>query len=375
MFINYRRLFNLRLHHNYYLNGNPDGIELRPTSDTLKKLHGGNMLLKKIPNGVTVLYRAGGDGSTPVVPLEELKLRFAISVHDDAQFQTITELDESPSKKYTSTSVLLFRNDPAKHSEDKNQPEKLSHVLIDSVENSLFTFSIKPEDPPETLIFSIQNDRGDPVSPGKDTNGKPLPDQITLSQLEDGSFSQQVDLRGRKPGFYRLSVHETETDNNPLIIKKIFVDEELSGKKLMGILELTCGTSEGELYDEIQEYSLRFKRRESFWKYLIVNKYGKITSPDELEIEDKGADSSDHYTATSFSRIDPGPDETVNINGLETIRFRSADPIPFFEVPRPQVQLKKTDGIVFIQHLPNPSPSASPKLVEGQPESEIYVYI
>lgn len=375
MFINYRRLFNLRLHHSYYADGIPHGVQLMPTSESMEKLKGGNMLLKQLPNGITVLYRSGDDGVSPLVPLNELSLRFAITVQDSAMFQAITNLDESASKKFRSSNILFFRNNPLKHSNNPDDPEKLVHTLIDSVESSLFTYSFYPADPPEELFFSMKNDLGVVVSPGKDAEGNPLPEKIKLSKLDDGSFKQQVDLRGRRPGIFTISIYESESDEEPLHEKKVFVDEELSGKKLLGILELTCGTDEGELYDEIQEYSLRFIRKESFWKYLIVNKYEKVTGPENLEIEDKGADSSEYYTPTSFTKLEPESGENFKVNGLETIRFRSADPIPFFEIPRPSVRLKNADGIVFIEHLPNPSPTATPKMVEGHPESEIYVYI
>lgn len=375
MFIHYRRLFNLRLHHGYYADGIPHGVQLIPTSESMEKLNGANMLLKKLPNGVTVLYRAENDGVSPLVPLNELKLRFAITVQDSAMFQAITKLDESASKKFRSTNILMFRNNPDNHSNNSDDPEKLIHTLIDSVENSLFTYSFNPADPPDELIFSIENDKGVAVSPGKDAEGNPIPEKIKLSKLDDGSFKQQVDLRGRRPGIFTISIYESESDEDPLNEKRVFVDEELSGKKLLGILELTCGTDDGELYDEIQEYSLRFTRLESFWKYLIVNKYKKVTGPEGLEIEDKGADNSEHYTSTSFSRLEPETGESFNVNGLETIRFRSVDPIPFFEIPRPSVRLKNADGIVFIEHLPNPSPSATTKMIEGHPVSEIYVYI
>jgi hypothetical protein len=375
MFINYRRLFNLRLHHGYYADGIPRGVDLIPDSQTLKKLKGGNMLLKNIPGGITVLYRAEEDGVSPLVALSELKLRFAISISDSVMFQTVTNLDESDSKKFLSSNILLFRNNPVNHSGDSDEPEKLNHTLIDSVESPLFTFSLKPEDPPGELYFRLENDMGEAVSPGKDADGNPLPDTVEISKLDDGSFNQQVDLRGRAAGIYTISVLESETDEDPLYVKKVFVDEELSGKNLQGILELTCGTESGDLYTEIQEYSLSFVRRESFWKYLIVNKYDKINETEELEIEDKGADDSEFYSPTGFSRLENEPGESFMVNGYETIRFRSADPIPFFEIPRPSVRLRNAGGIVFIKHLPNPSPSATPKMVDGQPESEIYVYI
>lgn len=290
MFINYRRLLNLRIHHDYYSHGYPDGIGLVPTPASLRKLKGGQMLVKPLPAGITVLYRAGEDETTPLVRLDELKLRFAITVRNPALFQTITDLDESSSDRHNSSKCLLFQNKPENHSEDPEDPERLHHTLIDA------------KDPVITEI------------------GHP-------------------------------------------------------GGNLLGFLELACGTDDGELYEGIQEYSLDFRRRESYWKYLVVNKTSRIRNRDQLTIVDKSGEDSSFYNPVEFIRQEEPSNGAGRSPGHDIITFRSKDPIPFFEVPKPSVQLMESGGSVFIEHLPNPNPSATLKQAGQQLESEIYVYV
>ncbi len=291
MFINYRRLFNIRIRHDYYSDGYPDGIGLDSTPASLKKLKGGQMLVKPLPAGITVLYRAGEDETMPLVRLDELKLRFAITVRNPALFQTITDLDESPSVRYSSSKRLLFQNKPENHSEDPEDPERLRHTLIDA------------DDP---------------------------------AIAESG-----------RPG----------------------------GNLLVGFLELTCGTDGGELYEGIQEYSLDFRRRESFWKYLVVNKTSRIRNRDQLTIVDKSGEDSSLYDPVEFIRQEEPSNGAGRSPGQDIITFRSKDPIPFFEVPKPSIQLMESGGSVYIEHLPNPNPSATLKQAGQQFESEIYVYV
>ncbi len=290
MFINYRRLLNLRVRHDYYSDGYPDGIGLVPTPASLRKLKGGQMLVKPLPAGITVLYRADEDETTPLVRLGELKLRFAVTISNPALFQTITDLDESPSDRHNSSKRLLFQNKPENHSEDPEDPEKLHHTLIDA------------EDPANA-------------------------------------------------------------------------ERSRPGGNLLGFLDLTCGTDDGELYEDIQEYSLDFRRQESYWKYLVVNKTSRIRNRDQLTIVDKSGEDSSLYDPVEFIRQEEPSNGAGRSPGQDIITFRSKDPIPFFEVPKPSVQLMESGGSVFIEHLPNPNPSAMLKQAGQQLESEIYVYV
>ena len=378
MYINYRRLFNLQFHHEYFTSGQPDGLQVIPTVKTLKKLSGGKMLFKKTKSGITILYRIKSYEETPLVPFHKLQLRFVITVEDPTRFQTITDLDESDtSKKYSSANILYFKNNHSANAGNVQDPERLNHKLIDSIQRSLFTFTFSADGSPEKLYFRIEDDSGSLVSPGKDVNGDPFPQQLTLFKLQNESFRQQIDLRGRRSGLYNINLLKDENDPDPYYKETVFVDDELSGRKLIGILELNYET-EVQLYKNIQEYSLYFRNREFYWKYLIVNKNDFMENRsgafhEAVFIEDNS--DSDPALNFIFIRQNFDPNDPLKVNGHDTVVFRSDGTIPFYEIPRASVQLKDDPENILIESLPNPSPSSITKVVGNDHEAEIYVYV
>lgn len=200
--------------------------------------------------------------------------------------------------------------------------------------------------------------------------------QLDLSPSKKYDSSKFL-LFKNNPSNHSDDPEDPEILNHTLIDSEeaAFFDEELPGKKVLGILELNCGTQEGELYDQVQEYLLQFRRKETYWKYLIVNKNKRIPDPEKLMIVDKDEEGSGPYTPITFVRQGDTTNDSVRVNGSDTIIFRSEEPIPFFEIPKSSFQLRERKGSVFIKHLPNPSPSGITKEVGNQFESEIYVYV
>lgn len=374
--INYNRLFNLRLAHTYYRNERGRGLRLQPTRDTLRMLRGGQMLFKTIPFGVTVLYRAVEDEVTPLVTLpDDLTLTFSLKAENKAEFLNITDLDETPARTYSASDVLYFKNDPdpASASTDPEHPEEISHQLLDGIKNSLFMYEFRLGSAPAEVLLRVRDAAGNPVSIGKTVDGNPLPATLTLSKKEDGSYDRQIDLRNKPAGRYTATIRNT-ADDTTLREELFYVHDELASQDILGIVDITYDSASKLLYDETEEYELQFSRKETVWKYFIVNKNKKVRfSTENLAINDLG---SPGYSAINFTREGPEPHPTVQINGLETVIFKSDDPIPFYEIPKTSIQLEKDPGdIVLIDNLPNPSHRGVVKNQGGTLESEIYVFI
>jgi hypothetical protein len=372
--INYTRLFNLRMTHTYFSDLQASGLKLRPTRSTTRLLKGANMLFKTIPNGVVILYRAGSDEITPVINLPpDQTFTFVLIAENPAEFQNITKLDVAPDDKFLSTSILHFTNDPNNATGDAENPEELVHSLIDSKKNSLFSYLFNLETSPNDVLLRITGPDGATVSAGKNADGTPMSDPLSITKSDDNMYRQQVDLRQRPAGLYTFTVRNS-ADDSTLKEERFYVDDELASQNFLGLVDIVYSESPGHIYGETEEYTLSFSRKETVWTYYIVNKNGFVVFDDhDLAISDPG--SSD-YPAVTFTREGDEPHADIQVNGYETVLFKSNVPIPFKDLPKPNVQLVRNPGsAILVKNLPNPSHSGVVKEQNGQLESEVYVFI
>lgn len=373
--INYNRLFNLRSAHNYFENGKIRGMQFTPTRQTKRVLRGGQMLFKPLPTGFTVLYKAQADEVTPMVELSaDLTLTFTLAVENRAEFLNITNLDESPTVKYRSGNILYFTNNPGAASNNPDSPESISHMLIDGTKNSLFTYSFTLPGLPSQVRLIVSDMAGNPVSAGTEADGTPLPTELELTKNDDDTYTRQLDLRDNPPGLYTITILHITDDATQFREETFYVSDELASQNVLGIVDIVY---ESDLYADPEQYELQFPRKETIWKYFVVNKNRHVTfGTEDLFIDDLGLPSA-HYSSVNFTREGAEPHATVSINGLETVIFKSDTPIPFFEVPKSSVQLKKNPGnAVLVSNLPNPSHNGVVKEQSGGVlESEIFVFI
>jgi|GEM_PF-846679 len=381
MNINYRRLFNLVCSHSYYADPGKSGLSLRPTPETRKRLRDARMLFRPVSNGFTILYRAQGDEVTPVVAMamEELRLIFELKIEHPPTFFTVTELSRNASgsvgeatEKGRANGFIYFRNDPSEASADPEQPEVMQHEVIDRVSPSLFTSEFILADSPDEVLLHVYDRSGTRIASGYDPTGDPLPPKLVKDA--DGVYRRQVDLRGQESGKYTLVIRNKE-DSETLREEKLYVDDDLAARAVPGIVEIMYEAGSGRLFGEIEEYEVRFSRKETVWKYFIVNKYGKTTLSEEFLIEDGSPEEVEIYTAVNFGVHGDVPHASVRVNGMDTMIFRSEEPIPFYEIPKPAVSLKKSASKILVKNLPNPSHQAGVKESDDGPESEIYVFI
>lgn len=317
MNIIYNRLFNLSIGHDYFADGYAQSVQIVPTAETSRLLQNGKMLLKKLPHGVTVLYRATDDEITPMVQLEgKQKLAFVLTSENMARFQAISDFDESSTRKYSAGKILFFQNTPASASVNSNNPEIITHRLCDSVQPRLFTWSFKITGNPASVKLRVTDSDGNPVSIGKEPDGTPFPTTITIRINSENNFSQSVDLREKPKGKYLFTVLDA-TETTELLTQEIYCDEQLTGNNMLGIAEIVYEPVTGHLYGETEEYFLKFKKAQTFWKFFVVNKSGNIDfSVDSLKIHDAGAVNGTPYIINQFKRIYAGIMLTADTPGI-----------------------------------------------------------
>lgn len=372
----YTRLYNLSIRHDYYKDGLAKGVSLLPSADTARLLKGGRMLFKTIPKGITVLYRTEDDETTPFVDLgKDVRLTFELSLANKNQFLNITNLDESPTRKYSSSNILYFKNDPASASTDPSAPEELNFELLDFIQGRLFTYGFSLSGSPAQVLFRVYNESNTLVSIGKNVDGTPWNTTLTLDKLSNDTYNQQIDLRDQPKGRYKITVRNT-TDTTTLHEKEVYLDEDMAGKNINGIVDIIYNTAEDHIYSDTEEYAIQFNRKRSFWKYLVVNKSNTHDfNADTFSIDDAGS-ATGPYVVNTFSVLGSVPSADIKVSGLDTIVFRSNAEIPFYEIPKVSLELKKNALTTpVLGDLPNPLHSGVVKEEAGALATEIYVFI
>ena len=377
MNIIYNRLFNLNFGHNYYKNGKAKGVDIYPTQETTKRMANGQMLFKKVSGDVVLLYRTQDDEVTPLIDMgSDLRLTFYLTAEDKQQFFNVTNLDESPTKRISASNIIYFTNNPAAASNDPNSPESIAHTILDSLRSPLFTYEFQLIAGPAQVLFRVADANGSLVSVGAETDGTPLPTTLTLDKMTGESYSQQIDLRDKPKGIYTITVRDL-ADTTTLKEEKVYLDGQLAGQRIFGIVDIFYDAVGGHIYGATEEYLIQFTRRETIWKYYVVDKNGKVDlAANDLLISDQGPGGGDPYNVYSFTREGAEPNADIRVNDLDTVIFKSDLPIPFFEIPKLNLELRKNPGNQeVITHLPNPSHSGVIKDDAGDLASEVHVFI
>ena len=478
MNIIYKRILNLVVGHNYFKDGLDRFVTLHPTATTESLLRNGKMLFKRLPNGITILYKTLDDETTPFIELEKNQhFTFIIKSTNTTGLQNITDLDESPSRPFGAGKIIYFTNDPSFPSQNSNSPEILTDEILDSVKGPLFTTQFKIDGNPASVKMIVTNAAGDPVSVGKDGNGVALPTTISLSISTNNTYEQQIDLHDYARGRYQIEI-KNDTETLTLKSEEIYVDEQLEKDSILGVVDIVYDSVTDNLYGDTEEYKLQLKSADSFWKFYIVNKSKNIDlSTDSFLITDSGVINGVPYVINDFQRVYANIEVTakthgvagnsitlaysggnfpavslsgktlsgggtaesakgsitiinnditgysVNIGGvsfaegthfnrgttpantatnliaavnanvavavtatsleydilvndLKTLVFGSKQKIPFYEIPKLKIELKKvSDNQTIMANLPNPSHSGIKKSFADRIESEVYVFI
>ncbi len=376
MSIIYTRLFEVRVLHDYYREGTAKDIKLIPTRETQETLKKGRMLWRETPQGIVVLYRAEGDLSTPEVALAPpLDLWFFFHSTNSPQFFAVTQLSKG-SRTYQSGDFLAFQNLPANASTDPGNPEKIALGIWDGARPKTFLTRVKLDPVPAKVIFQVKDASGTKIPSGLDASGNPFPLDRELSPDDKGEFLVSLDLKGKAEGNYTLTLRN-EGDTLDLWTKTFFLTQDPEVKSALGVLGISYKTAPDHLYGGREYYAVDLKRKATKWTYIIVSQNNKVDlGTAQLSILDKGNPPDSPYATYTFQQIGTAPNADLKVNNAETVIFKSQVPIPFFENPKLNLELRRKPGNrVLFGHLPNPSRSGAIKVSPGEEISEIYVFI
>lgn len=348
----FKSLFEVMVLHNYYKNENTSDITVVPTSSCAQLIKNKKLLFKTNKEGFKILYKSISEEGTPLVALDKITFSFAIYLNNTSEFLNFTRLNTSE-KEYSAGKIVYFKNDPV----DENG---LDYDLLDLLKPDIFTyrFPFTADDPEnDEASFEIEDRKGATVL----SSNQIKPD-------EKGEYYLRIDLSHEPGGKYYFKSSDNSHD---LTIETIYIDNELARQKLFGFIEIEYNE------DSLSKYTLEFEKNMAKWAYHLVNKSGMSFTDFDLEVlDDSGDDGSAIYQTYTFSGSQtPDPDNSVN--GYETLVFVSDKKIPFYEIPKLNLKLKKVEvsgpaDTVLVKNLPNPDLNT---IINKDDESDILVYI
>jgi hypothetical protein len=374
--ITYLRLFQIALRHDYFTDGIARNIRLRPSQKTKELLQSGRMLTKQIKSSIITSFRTDNSGTDPLIDLGlNAQFEFVIEVDELPSFMKKTQLDTN-TKKYTSGNFLIFTNEPVNVSTQVDNPEVLRHKVLDGVKPTLFTYSISPPSPPSSLELIVTDESGVPVSVGKDPAGASLPTTLPISANNRGEFTHSIDLNAVSTGVYTFT---WKNGVSTILVQQFYVDNEYAtATKMIGILRLKYESGTGHLYGNTEHYAIQFVRKETKWKYYVINKNGAVDMALNTLFISNPDGGTPPYPNVSFSASGAVPHPNIAIGDLPTAIFEADQDMPLFETPKLNLQLIEKVGTIdktLLENLPNPTVYTSLKKVGPDEISEIYVFV
>ncbi|MGV3597824.1 MAG: hypothetical protein ACO1PI_08125 [Bacteroidota bacterium] len=377
----YQTLIKLEMLHNFYKSGVTDDFEFLLTTDFQQLIRQQRLLYRNFGCGFSVLYERT-QPNMPTIDIDtDLNFVFGIGVKNPAAFFGITDLDEeSPSTvTYTNGCRMFYYTDGAL--------ADLKYKVLHAMYPERFSFRFTEKTTSKSLKVTIKNQSGTAVVAQYDIEGNPITGPYTLmADNEDDTgniirtFKDFFDVSKVGSGYYTIVLKRDDATEKTL---QVYIHDELSRSNVAGVVQLSL--AKPTLPVAAQNLRIDLKRAESIWKYYIINRSGLDFTATDLVLSDKSGDSGPVYNTYAFSGnpFTTGggqalPNSADSINSLPTMVFESTVKIPFYEVPKTKLELKKipdgsptaTAGNVLISSLPNPAPD-----VRANDNCNIYVYI
>lgn len=356
MDINYEKLFEVKFSHNFYSNSISKDFKVEPSSRCSRLLKNYRIIPRKIESGfIALIELANLSAKTPVVNLDNgAKFSFVISVNNPF-FKNFTDLalDSAPKSIY--------------HFSNLNKNIQNSELLVSAGTSEEFVGSddliiLKPE-----KFYYKQASLNSTVHIQlKDFENKIITDKVVT--IVNNKLSYFVDVTHYPQGRYKLFIDGS-------LKLDFYADDSLSGKNVFGIVDIYFSGSVPPAYllsdvnGNISEktYFIKFKKRKTIWKYLIVLKFKNTIDPDDLSLS--YPNSSNSFTKQSVITLS---------DGNQAVPFISSSEIDFSDSTIQGIQLKKTNGtgIFEIDNLPNASyKNIKPDLSNNKIFSEIFIYV
>jgi hypothetical protein len=363
--IAYKKLFSVNFAHNFYASGFSKEFSISPTVKTRAKIQDQRLVLRQLATGMKLFYRSVSQADpTPFLPIDNGVYSFALTLKNKLEFINVTELDESPSNKYSAGKILYIRN-------TTTTTNGISTELLNRLMPEQFTYDFAIASPVNVKIKIL------------DYSGATVyTSPIALVPDDTGTrFHVPVDLSISGPGKYTI---ETYNNNFGTLVssEEMYVDSSLIGKDVFGILDIELKTTMSFTFADftaLDAFATGFTRRLTRWKYFIINRSKRISSFTTSATFTITDTQLLPYNATVYNVLYTFGSRVVEspINGMETVSITSdvSNLIPFFEESEPNFKLAVNTTALVVSGLQNPTRQAVSADPSDYSITNIFIYI
>lgn len=365
--LNYAKLFNVALRHDFYTGGITHDFDITPTKSTQQLFKNNKLIFKKDNTGFRVMYRKS---STPppdsFVNFANIELRFGMTMKNITEFLNFSNLDKSPTKTFKAGNIMYFTNTNV-------TTHKLKYEILDELKPNQFMYEFPQTSLVDTGSIEIKNEAGTVVTPAS-----PPGPPFTGIQNVNGKFFYPVDLSHLPPGMY--SFKTTVGTNNKT--KDFYIDNELITAGICGVIKIKAQGAANTDWppasggEPARQYFTDLIRRETKWRFIVVPKLSGIPAA-SLTVVDAVINPLPYNPGSpqvlyAFTNITSPPAPVVN--GVQAIVYESTTLIPFYE--KAKTGLRVMNGATIVQdNVNNPAQNVISALSTDFNTTIIYVIV
>ncbi|MCX2574547.1 hypothetical protein [Pedobacter sandarakinus] len=364
----YRKFFSLSVNHNYYEDNLCEDLSFMPTADSMRIMRNQHWLYKPISSGFDLICEVDGDLNA-IIEIAKTPLTFGIKLKSAAKFLGITNLHKSPSKQFGSNKKIYFTN--------TGLDQRLEYTILDDViSNGIYLAFI--EEGHEKVSLKVSSAASSNHIVEYDSDGMPISGPYEIAKNNQNLFTRSLNFSKLPDGLYQISIKKSAGTGADLQTYQVYKSADLSSASIFGVLDLRIPPADDVITEN--KFLMQFIRKETIWKYYIVNRTGIDLEDFKLLLKDNSKDGTPEgnsaYAKYTFSGTTVQSSDTEPINKVdanEKILFTSSAKIPFFSRVKTGLQLTKkdpTNEVILISDLPNPRPETQ----VGE-ESKIYIYV
>lgn len=364
----YQPIVSIALLHDYYRELESQDFVLKPSPTTLKQLENYGLLVKSNELGkIQILMEKAGltrDNLSITRPISRpIKLTFWLTLQN-SYFPNITRLERTEAGEPNnispislgSKSIYYFSNlDPVSRAIRGISSGQAFLSLWDRVR----TYDRVP------LRLPLFNTSAEKLTVLQPEASNPALKLVLEIEKKPEQNMVPVDLRALAPGWYTLQTLQNGLSTS----SNAYLDPQLFSKDVFGIIDIYLDATLN--FEQTLQYAIQFERRQSKWRYIVIDRSGLFddTLPDPIEYKPKSGSS--FPTGVKFKPLTTPTDLGISEQAQQA--FYPAD-LYALEADQDLPSLEENQVTLTLQ-LKDAKSRVLPLLAKQSAESKIFIHL